>query len=40
MTIHTDPSEHEANGETRRDFILLLAGAMGAAAVAVTIWPF
>lgn len=40
MTTHTDPSEHSADGETRRDFLTLLAGAMGVTAVAVTIWPF
>jgi ubiquinol-cytochrome c reductase iron-sulfur subunit len=40
MTISTEHSEHSASGETRRDFLLLVAGAMGAVATAVTIWPF
>lgn len=40
MTISTEHPEHSASGETRRDFLLLVAGAMGAVATAVTIWPF
>ncbi len=27
-------------GETRRDFLLLTAGAIGGVAVAATVWPF
>ena len=27
-------------GETRRDFLILTAGAIGAVGVAATIWPF
>jgi len=27
-------------GETRRDFLILTAGALGAVAVAATVWPF
>ncbi len=40
MTISTEHPEHSASGETRRDFLLLVAGAMGAGATAGTIWPF
>ena len=40
MTISTEHPEHSASGETRRDFIVLVAGAMGAVAAAVTVWPF
>jgi ubiquinol-cytochrome c reductase iron-sulfur subunit len=40
MTTSTDHSEHSARGETRRDFLLLLTGAMGVTAAAVTVWPF
>jgi ubiquinol-cytochrome c reductase iron-sulfur subunit len=40
MTINTDHPEASANGGTRRDFLLLLTGAMGAAAVGVSVWPF
>jgi ubiquinol-cytochrome c reductase iron-sulfur subunit len=40
MTISTEHPEHAAGGETRRDFLLLVAGTMGAVATAVTIWPF
>jgi ubiquinol-cytochrome c reductase iron-sulfur subunit len=40
MTTASDHPEHAAPGEPRRDFLLLLAGAMGAAAVGVSVWPF
>jgi ubiquinol-cytochrome c reductase iron-sulfur subunit len=40
MTINTEHPEPSATGETRRDFLLLLTGAMGAAAVGVAVWPF
>jgi ubiquinol-cytochrome c reductase iron-sulfur subunit len=31
---------HAHSGETRRDFLLLTAGALGAVAVGATVWPF
>jgi ubiquinol-cytochrome c reductase iron-sulfur subunit len=40
MTAGTEHSEHLAGTETRRDFLFLLAGAMGTVAAAVSIWPF
>ncbi|HJU15857.1 MAG TPA: ubiquinol-cytochrome c reductase iron-sulfur subunit [Stellaceae bacterium] len=40
MTTTTDHPEHSPTGETRRDFITLVAGAMGTVAAAVTVWPF
>ncbi len=40
MTTTSDHPEHSPPGEPRRDFLLLLAGAMGAAAVGVSVWPF
>jgi ubiquinol-cytochrome c reductase iron-sulfur subunit len=33
-------ASHGDGGETRRDFLLLTAGALGGVAVATTIWPF
>ncbi len=36
---HQNASEAHPDG-TRRDFLLLTAGALGAVAVAATIWPF
>jgi ubiquinol-cytochrome c reductase iron-sulfur subunit len=32
--------QHGHDGETRRDFLMLTASALGAVGVAVTIWPF
>src|SRR5258708_23577931 len=34
------PVDSEHGGGTRRDFLLLSAGALGAVGVAVSIWPF
>src|SRR5215472_7501698 len=31
---------HAHSGETRRDFLILTAGALGAVAVGATVWPF
>jgi ubiquinol-cytochrome c reductase iron-sulfur subunit len=31
---------HAHSGESRRDFLILTAGALGAVAVAATVWPF
>jgi ubiquinol-cytochrome c reductase iron-sulfur subunit len=37
--VHQNASEGHA-GETRRDFLLLTAGAIGGVGIAATIWPF
>jgi ubiquinol-cytochrome c reductase iron-sulfur subunit len=37
-TTATGDDDHE-NGETRRDFLLLTAGAFGAVAVGAAVWP-
>ena len=34
------PADGEHGGSTRRDFLLLTAGALGAVGTAVAIWPF
>ena len=34
--VHGD----EAYGRTRRDFLILTAGALGAVGAAITVWPF
>lgn len=35
-----DTANHALAGETRRDFLVLTAGALGAIGIAATIWPF
>ncbi len=35
-----DNVSHAHPGDTRRDFLLLTAGALGAVAVVATVWPF
>lgn len=35
-----DASGHAPEGETRRDFIYIAAGAVGAVGAALTVWPF
>ncbi len=37
---HPTENSTETNGETRRDFIFLAAGALGAVGAAATAWPF
>jgi ubiquinol-cytochrome c reductase iron-sulfur subunit len=39
-TAHGDISQAHGGGGTRRDFLLLTAGALGAVGAAVTVWPF
>ena len=40
-TAHTPENHtHEENGETRRDFLVLAAQAMGGVGVAAALWPF
>ncbi len=36
----TAQQPHGGEGETRRDFLYLLAGGMGAVGTAVVVWPF
>ncbi|HVC55415.1 MAG TPA: ubiquinol-cytochrome c reductase iron-sulfur subunit [Stellaceae bacterium] len=40
MTDITEGEHHTGGDETRRDFLLLMAGALGAVGVAATAWPF
>jgi ubiquinol-cytochrome c reductase iron-sulfur subunit len=37
---HGGPGEESKSGDTRRDFILIAAGSLGAVGAAVTVWPF
>ncbi len=39
-TAHADIAQAHSGGGTRRDFLLLTAGALGAVGAAITVWPF
>ncbi len=37
---HENLGHAQAGGTTRRDFLMLTAGALGAVAIGATVWPF
>lgn len=39
-TTHQGPHGHSGEGQTRRDFIYLAAGATGAVGAGLAVWPF
>lgn len=40
MSIHTDNHNSDEDGQTRRDFLMLTAGAFGAVGAGCFAWPF